>query len=101
MNEPSPTPIPVPLVVTSLEQTCFACPSQWEGATEDNRQIYVRYRWGHLSVSVSEPYDDSQYAAVQGARVYDGNLGDGFDGCIDLEEVVAATKGVVDWSAVL
>ena len=38
--------------IKHLEQTCFACPSQWEGETTDGKYIYIRYRWGYLSVDV-------------------------------------------------
>lgn len=38
-----------------LERTCIACPSQWEGETEDGREVYVRYRHGRLSVEVGDP----------------------------------------------
>lgn len=34
--------------VTKLIRTCSACPSQWEGETEDGRYLYIRYRWGRL-----------------------------------------------------
>jgi hypothetical protein len=38
--------------IIELNQTCFACPSQWEGKTADGRHLYIRYRWGHLSISM-------------------------------------------------
>ncbi len=44
-----------PIVVTTLTQTCSACPSQWEGRTADNRAVYIRYRHGYLRIEVSEP----------------------------------------------
>ena len=35
-----------------LDQTCGACPEQYEGKLADGRHIYLRHRhgWGHLSV---------------------------------------------------
>jgi hypothetical protein len=45
--------------LTSIEQTCLACPSQWEGKLKSGRMIYVRYRWGTLNICVSKfPTDD-------------------------------------------
>ena len=41
--------------VVELKQTCDWCPSQWEGYTEDKRPVYIRYRWGELSVNVGLP----------------------------------------------
>jgi hypothetical protein len=38
------------IVAKNLEQTCFACPSQWEGETVDGKKFYIRYRFGWLSL---------------------------------------------------
>jgi len=38
------------LRVVRLSQTSPACPVQWEGRTSDDRPVYVRYRFGYLSV---------------------------------------------------
>lgn len=38
--------------VTSLQQTCQAYPSQWEGRTSDKQKIYIRYRCGLLTCHV-------------------------------------------------
>ena len=50
--------------VASVAQTCFACPAQWQGETEDGQEIYVRYRWGwlevHLGGVLTEPILDLQ-----------------------------------------
>lgn len=40
--------------LVSLEQTCGACPSQWEGKLEDGRFVYARYRYGHLAVTAAD-----------------------------------------------
>lgn len=36
--------------IKKLTKTCEACPSQWEGEFEDGSPVYIRYRWGYLSV---------------------------------------------------
>lgn len=43
------------LAVKWLTQTCIACPSQWDGETDDGRPVYIRYRhgYGHLEVAGS------------------------------------------------
>jgi hypothetical protein len=33
-------------IVKSAEQTCSACPTQWQGMLRDGRAFYFRYRWG-------------------------------------------------------
>lgn len=29
------------------------CPSQWDGETSDGKEVYIRYRWGNLTVTVA------------------------------------------------
>lgn len=43
--------------IIDIQQTCSACPSQWDFVTDDNRIGYVRYRWGGLSVRLSFKFD--------------------------------------------
>ena len=38
----------------SLDQTCGACPSQWDAYTEDNEYVYIRFRHGTLSIEIDE-----------------------------------------------
>lgn len=50
-----------PLRIIKLTQTCDACPSQWDAVGANGEDVYIRYRWGKLSVDVdNEPhyYDD-------------------------------------------
>lgn len=60
----------------SLEMTCGACPSQWEGTTEDDEYFYVRYRWGGLRIDIN------------GETIHRDTLGDGLDGVCSWEDVV-------------
>ena len=69
-----------PMAMTS------ACPAQWEGRTEGDRSVYVRYRWGYLSVRVGPPGGDLQNA-IAGIRVYGEQIGDELDGSIAWQEV--------------
>ena len=45
--------------LASLVQTCPAHPSQWEGQLVDRRHVYIRYRWGELSVGFGASVDDA------------------------------------------
>jgi len=45
------------LKVVSLTQTTTACPTQWEGRLADGRSVYIRFRWGVLTVSVGSDPD--------------------------------------------
>jgi len=76
----------LPVEVEEIRQTCTACPSQWEGRTTDERPIYIRYRWGVLSVRLGPPGGDLP-SAVDGPELYcSEECGDG-NGVIELDEV--------------
>lgn len=64
------------LKISKIEQTCYACPSQWEIDLEDGRHIYVRYRWGTLSFDVDN------------IEVYSEDIGDGLSGVIGEGEML-------------
>lgn len=85
------------LRVTELTKTCEACPAQWEGRTNDGRTVYVRYRWGYLSVRVSEQPTDNVDDAVRGEEIFGRQLGDEYDGEILYHQVQRQTAGVVEW----
>lgn len=82
--------------IASLVQTCGACPSQWEGRTDDNRSIYVRYRWGHLSITVGSKGGDIT-DAVMGQSVFEVDYGDGLDGVLEYEELKELTANFIEW----
>lgn len=71
--------------VTKIVNTCTACPSQWSGVTDDEKEVYVRYRWGYLSVDVGEDC------------VFEANPGDSLDGYMDFDELKEHTKNVISW----
>ncbi len=84
-------------VVASLKRTCIACPSQWEGALDDGRVLYARYRWGELTVGLGERIDD----AVKGSRSEDSlfleHIGDGLDGFMSSEELRSHLHGLLEF----
>lgn len=67
-----------------LIQTCEFCPSQWEGYTEKNESVYIRYRWGYLSVKI----DDKE--------IFGKNIDDGFDGVLSFEELKKELEGKLE-----
>lgn len=93
------TPVPAAgaPVVTALEKTCPACPSQWEGTLDDGRVMYARYRWGELSVGLGKDIDE----AVDNGRTEDAlffeHVGDGLDGFMSFEELRAHLGGLLDF----
>ena len=87
-----------PKVVESL-MTCEACPSQWELKFADGRMGYIRYRWGWLSVRVSEKPTSDVYDAVGGSEIFGEECGDYFDGLMGDAEMRNRTANVFDWPA--
>ncbi|MEM7133442.1 MAG: hypothetical protein AAF702_44510 [Chloroflexota bacterium] len=80
--------VPAPPMVTELKMTCNAAPVQWRGRTQDGQHVYIRGRWGQLSVGLGETFDD----AVGNSQVI-GSCDD-TAGIID-SELVALTEGVL------
>ena len=70
------------------KQTCSACPSQWDLYTDKGEYLYVRFRWGHLSVS----------KGVQGEDFFEWDDKDEWNGFMDFEKLVELTKDALDFS---
>jgi hypothetical protein len=80
--------------VSKLTQTCKGSPFQWEGLTDDGQFIYVRYRWGCLSIGSGKTMDE----AVENANnLFEKSLGHKRDGSLEYAKLREATMGVVDW----
>ena len=75
-------------VVKMIQCTCDACPTQWEGYTEDDVYVYIRYRYGTLSLSL----DNEQ--------VFSKSIGTGLDGMLSREEIAWELKEELDFSKV-
>ena len=74
----------------SVKRTTGAAISQFEGLTADGRHVYVRFRWGELSVHLGgagQPVEN----VLNGELVYHGNYGDRHDFDIDWDEVECLT----------
>lgn len=69
--------------INNLEQTCFACPSQWEGRTEDDEYVYIRYRYGILSWKVGD--------SIKGEIYHGGEM----DGVMDTGTMIKLTDFTV------
>ncbi len=60
-----------------LEQTCFACPEQYDAFYKGRLVGYLRLRWGHFRVDFPD---------VGGEPIYEADLDDPFQGAFDTEE---------------
>ena len=84
--------------VKNIKNTCGACPSQWEGNLDDGRMIYIRYRWGYLSIRVSNNPSNDVYDAVDGEEVFGKQVDEGgWAGVISYEAVKQLTKGIIEF----
>lgn len=47
----------------TLKQTCWGCPSSWRGKTKLGEEVYIRFRWGTLTVDVNDElvYSENPY----------------------------------------
>lgn len=71
-----------------LECTCEACPTQYDGKLDDGRMIYVRYRWGYLSIRISKDETDDIFHAVRGEEIYGICIGNGLDGWMEYSDII-------------
>lgn len=85
------------ITVKKLVKTCFACPAQWEGETDDSRLVYIRYRWGYLSVRISPANPTSISDAVHGEEIFGEDFADSFGGYMENDELRDILVGVVNF----
>jgi len=85
------------IIVRRLYQTLDACPSQWEGFTDSGKLVYIRYRWGELSVYISlMPYLKSMVdAIIIGDPFHLEQLGDDLDGELPFEELKEVLGSII------
>jgi len=85
--------IPTPKVKTYY-MTCSACPSQWEGTLEGGGHLYIRYRWGGISLYVGKDLQD----CFEQGPIFTNDFADSLDGVMDDETMKFATGHILDWS---
>ena len=74
-----------------LIQTCDACPSQWEGYTDKHEPVYIRYRWGYLSVSIGKV--NQSIEEIYQNESFGWQIGAGFAGFLSFEELKQKLEG--------
>jgi hypothetical protein len=83
-----------PTRVSRLTQTSERDPSQWEGRTFDGLFVYVRYRWGWLTISSGTT---AAQAVMNDNNLFEKQLGDRLDGKLEYERLREVTAGVIEW----
>jgi len=86
----------LPPRVTSLRETGYRSPSQWEGCLDDGRPVYIRYRHGSLSVQFG-PIGGDIDSAVLADPWFEERLNiDDDPGSTSIERVAEITGLVID-----
>ena len=75
------------LGLVSLVRTCPACPSQWDAQTVEGKYLYIRYRFGHLTVDEA----DTPEEAVNGTCIFSEDWGGYWNGEMTDEEMLEVT----------
>ena len=83
--------------IKELKQTCLCFPSQWEGSLETGESIYIRYRWGRLSVRTSFQPSNDIIDAINGNEILSITCSDALDGCLSKEGLIGLTKSVIEY----
>ena len=78
-----------------LIQTCSACPSQWEGYIDEKEPVYIRFRYGYLSIRMGEVGQDTMDAVV-GKEIFGEQLGGGLDGVLSFEQLKKELEAILD-----
>ena len=79
--------------VVELRHTCYAMPAQWEGRCNDGKWVYVRYRFGWLSIVVGE---GEEALREIGREVFAKHCGGSMDGDMTFEELCQHAPGI-EW----
>ena len=83
--------------IKELKRTCIACPTQYEGILDNGHSIYIRYRWGKLSIRISYGKSSNVNDAVKGHEVFTATLGGSLDGVLDDDELLRVCSNVIEF----
>lgn len=78
--------------VKTLTQTHYASPTQFEGITDENKCICIRFRFGRLTISITDNID------LICKTIYNESIGHDFDGHIGFEKIKELTINLnIEW----
>lgn len=79
-------------ILKELHQTTSCCPSQWNGLTEQNEFVYIRYRFGTLTIQLSASGGNISDAINIGHMIFVKSFNDRLDGKMTSEELIQIIK---------
>ena len=89
--------MPGKIIVVTATMEFPLCPTVFVGTTDDGATIYVRFRFGRLSIRIDHrnPAPDG---GADGRRIYEEKLDPlGLDGCLEYEELRELTGDWIEW----
>lgn len=85
------------ITIAELQYENRICPMVLVGRTTDDFKIYIRYRWGRLSIRI-DSRADSPSDGVDGVRIFDAQIGDNPHAAwIEYDELRAVTADLIVW----
>jgi hypothetical protein len=63
------------------------------------RAVYAHFRHGHLSVGIGGTFKQAVGNAMSDQALYEGDIGDRFDGFMDFDELKAHLRGLLEFPA--
>jgi len=88
------------LKVIKLEKTCFVCPAQWVGQLEDGRMIYIRYRFGWLSIRVSIAATSDVAEAIRGEEIMGKQCGGQLDSTMRFSDLFNLSRDLINYGEI-
>jgi hypothetical protein len=84
------------ITVIEVAQISHACPTEWEGITDDGRHIYVRYRFSNFSVQIA----DTRRKASKGYELFRAKIGEEMSGTMGFDQMRDVTARIIQWPEV-
>ena len=75
--------------IKNLKITCHWCPTQAEAETEDGNIVYLRYRWGRLTMGIGK---NLEKAIANASKNVVWTSEDEIDGYMDIQEMLTRCK---------
>ena len=83
---------PEKIIIESLVMTCESFPSQWDALDINGKYIYIRYRWGKLTVERCDTKESYDYFNVKSEMLLSKQLGDLLDGELNTDDLIEILK---------
>ena len=86
----------------TLVRTCPTCSSRWEGMSENGEEVYIRYRWGYISVrygEIGKTYFDkaSELTVENMTEILGTQIEDTLDGWLEYDKLKRLLKEQLGW----